>query len=93
MGRYVQSKAFAWSAFILVIIILIFTFAARAAWWSFFDIFFGFMMVFCHLIAVYSRARLPYVGKQMDTIAAVFGILAILALIAEYIVWNIVYKL
>lgn len=92
MGSVLSSKSIAWFAFLLIIIVLIFTFSIRPSWWAFIDIFFGFMMVFCHIVAVYSRGKMPAVGRQMDTIAAYCGILAVLAFIGEFIAWQVTIK-
>lgn len=89
--NFLRSKIVAWLAMILMILIIIFTFALRPAWWAFFDEFFGFMMVFCQLVAVYLLKWNPYVGKKLQVFAASFGILAILSLIAEFIVWQVVF--
>lgn len=87
-----NSKGAAWCAFFIIIIALIFTFSVRTVWWSFFDIFFAYMATFFHLIAIYAKPRLYAIGRQMELVAAVFFILAIIAFIIEFIFWQIAVK-
>lgn len=84
-----NSKAAAWGAMLLVLIIIFLTFQLRPAWWAFIDLFFMFMAAFCQLVAVYIKRLNPYVGKQMQVFAAIFGILMIVAFIGEYIAYRI----
>ena len=80
MNRLIQSKATAWGAFLLIVIMLVLTFSLRSVWWAFFDVFFLFMMVFS-----------PLASGKLDAAAFVFGILGILSLIGEYIAWQVVF--
>ena len=79
-------------AFIVIILVIIFTFSLRPAWWCFFDEFFAFMMIFCQLVALYLYRLSPYVGKKLQVCAAVFGILTILAIIAEFIIYQVIFQ-
>lgn len=87
-NRLLRSKTVAWLAMCIMVLIIFLTFAIRPAWWFFFDEFFGFMMVFCQLVAVYTIGLNAYVAKRLQLFAAWFGILAIIALIGEFIVYQ-----
>ena len=91
MNRLIQSKATAWGAFLLIVIMLVLTFSLRSVWWAFFNVFFLFMMVFCHLVAIYLKRYSPLASGKLDAAAFVFGILGILSLIGEYIAWQVVF--
>ncbi len=88
MAAIRDSKFYAWMAFILVIVILVFTFELRAVWWAFFDIFFLFIGAFSHLVAVVVKKVNPVVSRKLDMAAFVCLILAIIAFIAEYIAFQ-----
>lgn len=77
-----KSAPMAWAAMLLIAIVLVCTFSLRPAWWAFIDIFFFFMMAFCHAVAC-TAARMGNVAKQLDLVALVCGILGIVALLAE----------
>ncbi len=85
-----KSKFWAWCAFVLIIAVMILTFALRPVWWCFADIFFAFMMVFCHLMAVYLTRYNRYASARLDMVAIICGILTVIALIAEFIAFQIV---
>lgn len=88
MSKVLQSKATAWGAFLLIVIMLVLTFSLRWAWWAFFDLFFFFMMVFCHLVAVYIQSYSRMASSKLEIAAFVCGILGILSLIGEYTAWQ-----
>ena len=77
-----KSKAFAWAALVLVILVIGFSFPIRTVWWSFSDVFFIFMMVFSHLMAVFA-------SKKLDFFALIFGILGVVALIVEAVLFSL----
>lgn len=81
-----KSAPMAWAAMLLIAIVLVCTFSLRPAWWAFIDIFFFFMMAFCHAVAC-TAARMGNVAKQLDLVALVCGILGIVALLAEGIAY------
>lgn len=85
MNGILSSKGAAWLAFLLMIIVLVATFGMRTAWWDFFDIFFAFMMVFCHVIAVTITKYNKFAAARLDRIALVMGVLAVLSFIGEWI--------
>lgn len=88
-SQLLKSKIFAWSAFALIIVLIGITFTMRPTWWSFCDIFFAFMMVFSHLMAVYLNKFNQYVSKKLDVASLVCGILMIIALIVEWILLSL----
>ena len=49
------------------------------------------MMGLCDLAATYIGSLLPPAGRKLDIFAAVFGILAVAALIGENIAYNIIF--
>lgn len=89
MKNPLQSTFVAWIALAIVVIVIVTTFEYRQAWWSFFDLFFAFMMVFCQLISLYIKRFNPYAGKKLQVIAFIFLILAVIAFIVEYIFYQI----
>lgn len=91
MKGLLKSKAAALAALIIVIIVIVATFQLRAGWWCFFDIFFAFMMVFSHLAALFLGNFSPQAGKILDKTAFVCLVLAIVAFIAEFIAWQLLF--
>ena len=89
MKNPLQSTFVAWIALAIVVIVIVTSFEYRQAWWSFFDLFFAFMMVFCQLISLYIKRFNPYAGKKLQVIAFIFLILAVIAFIVEYIFYQI----
>ena len=79
----------AWVALAVVVIVIILTFEYRQAWWSFFDLFFAFMMVFCQLAGLYIKRFNPFAGKRLQMIAFIFMVLAVLAFIVEFILYQV----
>lgn len=75
---------------VAVIIFIIFTFGFRKelGWWAFMDVFALFMCVFSHLMALMLRRMSLYAAKRMDIFAWVFGILFIIALVIEYVIYS-----
>lgn len=90
MKGIIQSKATAWGAFVLILVMLVITFGMRTVWWSYIDIFFFFMMVFSHLVAVYVKKYNRQSYSTLEMAALIFGILGVLALIGEYIAWQVI---
>lgn len=84
-----KSKTVAWAAFILIILVIGLTFTLRPVWWAFSDIFFAFMMVFSHLMAVYIYKLNPFASRSLDRFALVFGILTVVALVVEVVLFQI----
>lgn len=74
---------------VLVILVIIITFGMRQAWWAYSDIFFAFMMVFCQLVAVYIEKFNSHAFRTLQMCALIFGALMILALIGEFIAFQV----
>ena len=90
MNKLLESRAAAWTALILVIILIIVTFRMRSVWWSFIDLFFVFMMVFSHLAALFMKRMSPQAGRTLDRVALVCGVLTVAAFIGEYIAFQFI---
>lgn len=86
--KILASKSAAWIAFVIIIAVFVATFRLRAVWWAYFDIFFAFMMVFCHVIALTIARYNRFASSKLEKIAGVMGILAILAILAEGIAFS-----
>lgn len=91
MKKVLNSRLAAIAALIIVIAVLIATFSIRTEWWCFIDIFFAFMMTFCHLLAIMIEKMSKAASTKMELIALIFGILTILAIIGEYIAWEAIF--
>lgn len=89
MKNPLQSRFVAWIALAIVIIVIVTTYQYRQAWWSFIDLFFAFMMVFCQLAGLYIGKFNPYAGKKLQSFAFIFLVLMILAFIGEYIAYEV----
>lgn len=81
--KVLKNKSMAWGALLLIMIILVCTFSLRPYWWSFFDIFFLFMMAFCHAVALTIEKMNRNSASKLETIALIMGILAIVSFIVE----------
>ena len=92
MKNLLRSKIVAWLAMAIVVIVIVATFKFRPAWWAFIDEFFAFMMIFCQLVALYIMKFNGFAAKKLQICAAVFGILTILAIIAEFIIYQVIYS-
>ena len=88
----VNSRIAAWIALIVIIAIIIVTFRMRPVWWMFFDEFFAFMMIFCQIVALYLGKFNLIVKRKLKVCAAVFGILAIISLISEFVIYQVVFS-
>ncbi len=53
MRSILKMKSVAWGALVLVVVWLGFIIGTPAPWWTYTSVFFVFMMVFCHLAALY----------------------------------------
>lgn len=84
-----QSKAVAWVALAAVVALIALTFRLRTVWWAFSDLLFAFLTGFCQLAALYLGQLNPVVKKKLQTCAAVCGALTVVALIAEFILFQI----
>lgn len=89
-----QSKAFAWGAMIVMIIVIIITMCSRivSSLWEYSVLFLAFMTVFCHLAAVLLVRVSQGASKKLDVAACIFGILAVIALVVVFILdWSVFY--
>lgn len=84
-----QSKQAAWLAFVLVLVYMVVTFKFRMeiGWWMYIDIFFIFMAAFMNLLICYLRKINPFVARKLNTFAFLFGLLFLVALIAEWAIF------
>lgn len=83
-----QSQAAAWGAMIIMMVVIIVAVCTRvvSTVWEYGTLFFAFMAVFCHLAAILLYRMSASASKKLDISALVFGILAVLALIAVFII-------
>lgn len=72
----------------IVYIAVTFRFRKELGWWAFTDCFALFMTVFTWLMSLLISRMIPHSGKLLSNIALIFGILFIIALVAEYIVYS-----
>lgn len=72
----------------IIYITVTFRFRKELGWWAFIDCFALFMSVFTWLMSLLISKMIPYSGKLLAKIALIFGILFIISLIAEYIVYS-----
>ncbi len=87
MDKILKSSAVAWLAVLVVMILLVSTFSLRGEWWQFFDIFFLFMMAFSHAIATFIARFSKYAAKRLNTIAVIMAVLALIAIVLQWIVF------
>ena len=81
MRSILKMKSVAWGALVLVVEWLGFIIGTPAPWWTYTSVFFAFMMVFCHLAALYIYKVSPRASRKLDVIAMIMGILFMVALI------------
>ena len=82
-----ESKTVAWLAMILVVILLVVMICLGMfnEVWEYSSIFFAFMMVFCHLMALNLRKMSMAASRKLDVLSLIFGILTVVAVIVIYI--------
>lgn len=91
MNKLLKSKLATVILLALIVLLIVFTFRLRTAWWMFCDIFFLFMMAFSHMMALsVQKISIPS-AKKLDSAAMIFGILFVVALIAEFIIWQVIF--
>lgn len=78
-------------ALLAVILLICFTYSLRGEWWCFIDIFCFFMAAFMQLMALTLGAKIPTAGRQFSSIAMVFAISGVVALIGEAIAWYMIF--
>lgn len=87
--KILSSKTAAWLAFVLILTVIVFTFKLRTVWWAYFDIFFAFMMVFCHVIALVIAKNNRFASSKLEKIAFVMGVLTVISLAGEAVVFSV----
>lgn len=90
MKNPLESTLVAWIALAIVVIVIVLTFQYRQYWWSFIDLFFAFMMVFCQLAGLYIKRFNNYAGKTLQNISFICMVLMVLAFIGEYITYTVI---
>ena len=77
-------------ALIVIIVYIAVTFRWRRelGWWDFDDCFILFMSVFTWVMSLLVARIIHHSGKVLSNMALVFGVLFVIALIAEYIVYT-----
>ena len=73
----------------IIYIAVTFRFRKELGWWAYADCFALFMAVFTWLMSLVISRMIPHSGKLLANIALIFGILFIIALVAEYIVYSL----
>ena len=73
----------------IIYIVLTFRFRRELGWWAFADCFALFMAVFTWLMSLVISRMIPHSGQLLSKIALVFGIVFVIALVAEYIVYSL----
>lgn len=68
-----------------------FRFRKELGWWAFSDCFILFMTVFTWLMSLLIGKMIPHSGLLLQKIAFVFGILFLIAFIAEYIAYSLIF--
>lgn len=75
----------------IIYIAVTFRFRKELGWWAYADCFALFMAVFTWLMSIVISRMIPHSGKLLATIALVFGILFVIALIVEYIAYSVMF--
>lgn len=87
--KLIESKITAWCAMLLVVALVVIAVMAHTPWWGFIAIFFAFLAVFSHLASLYLKKMSPRAAGKLENCAFVLCILAVVGLIAVYIISNI----
>ncbi|MDE7350130.1 MAG: hypothetical protein K2N25_03605 [Muribaculaceae bacterium] len=75
----------------VVYIAVTFRFRRELGWWAFTDCFALFMTVFTWMMSILISRMIPHSGMVLSKIALVFGILFVISLIGEYLVYTIAF--
>ena len=73
----------------IIYIAITFRFRKELGWWAFIDCFALFMSVFTWLMSLIISQMIPHSGKVLAKMALLFGILFVIALVGEYIVYSL----
>lgn len=74
----------------IVYIAVTFRFRRELGWWAYADCFALFMAVFTWIMSLLVSRMIPHSGILLSRIALIFGILFVIALVGEYIVYSLV---
>lgn len=85
MANLMKSKATAWMAMALVVVMIVLCFMLHTPWYGFISVFFCFLAVFSHLASLYLVRMSRVAARKLEVAAMVCIILAIIGFIAEYI--------
>lgn len=88
MKKLLDSKIAAWFAMLLASAIVVISCILRTPWWGLIAEFFCFMGVFSHLAALYLAKMSVSASGKLDRCALVLLILAGVAFIVEYFLFN-----
>ena len=86
--KLTESKGAAVGALVLVVLIIVLTFGLRPVWWAFIDEFFLFMMAFTYFVSVMIGKYNLNAKRKLQKIAIVCGVLWIVAIIGEFIAFQ-----
>ncbi len=93
MKSLLQSKAATAGALVLCIISIILTFTIRKEqWWMFIDIFFIFMAIFSHFMALTIVKLNDVAARKLDAIAFWLLIVGVIAFFAEWIAFSVLFS-
>lgn len=72
---------------ILMVVVIIVVICTRvvSSIWEYSALFCAFMAVFCHLMSFLLMKMSPKACKKLDTIAGIFGVLTVVAIIVIFI--------
>lgn len=87
--KFIESKIMAWVAMILVAVVVVLSVVLRTPWYGLIDEFFCFLGVFAHLASLYLKRMSVQASRKLDVCALVCIVLAVVAFIIEYIVYQI----
>ncbi len=83
MGNILKMKSAAWGGLALMVVWLVYSFFVHSPWWGYISVFFAFMMVFCHLAALYVEKISSAASRKLDLLSFVMGVHFIVAIIIE----------
>ena len=73
----------------IVYIAVTFRFRKELGWWAFADCFALFMTVFTWLMSLLISRMIPHSGMVLSKIALAFGILFVISIVGEYIIYSL----
>lgn len=82
---FIESRIVSWIALFVIVLWIVMQLRTPDPWWTYLSIFFAFMMVFCHLAALYLFSISWRASHKLDSLSILCGILFVVALVATYI--------